>query len=75
MAETVLVLVPLSLRELSAVYFVPFVALVVILVERELIRAMGGDRAKAAGRVLDLAGAPLLVAFAVLLLLRLDYIF
>ena len=75
MPETVLMLVPLSVRQLSAVYFVPFVALVVILIERELIRAMGGDRSKAAGRVLDLASAPLLVAFAVLVLLRLDYIF
>ena len=75
MPESVLILVPLSVRQLSAVYFVPFVALVIILVERELVRAIGGDRAKAAGRVLDLAGAPLLVAFAVLLLLRLDYIF
>lgn len=75
MPGAVLMLVPLSLRELSAVYFVPFAVLVVILVERELIRAMGGDRAKAAGHVLALAGAPLLVAFAVLLLLRLDYVF
>ena len=74
MSETVLMLVPLSVREMSAVYFVPFVALVVLLIERELIRAIGGDRAKVAGRVLDLASAPLLVAFVVLVLLRLDYI-
>ena len=74
MPDTVLILVPLSLSQLSAVYFIPFAALVVILIEHELIRAMGGDRSKAAGRVLGLAAAPLLVAFAVLVLLRLDYI-
>jgi hypothetical protein len=74
MTETVLMLVPLSLRVLSPVYFVPFVALVVILIEHELIRAMGGDRSKVAGRVLGLAAAPLLVAFVILVLLRLDYI-
>lgn len=75
MPETALMLIPFSVRQLSAVYFVPFVALLVILIERELIQARGDARSKAAGRVLGLASAPLLVAFAVLIVLRLHYIF
>lgn len=69
------VLAPLALRDISAIYFVPFAALVVLLVERELIRAAGGSRAEAASQVLGLAAAPLLVAFLLLVLLRLNYIF
>jgi uncharacterized membrane protein len=65
----------LSLRHLSPLYFLPLVALLVLLLERELIRAFGGPGAGAATRILGVAALPLLVAFAVLVALRLSYIF
>lgn len=47
------------------------VALVILLVEREMVRAYGGDRARRWIRGLDIAVLPLLVSFATIVLLRL----
>lgn len=64
-----------GLRHVSRLYFLPLVALLVLLLERELIRAFSGRNARAASRILGVAILPLLVAFAVLVALRLSYIF
>jgi hypothetical protein len=64
-----------GLRHVSRLYFLPLVALLVLLLERELIRAFSGRNARAASRILGVATLPLLVAFAVLVALRLSYIF
>jgi hypothetical protein len=68
-------LTTLGLRILSPLYFLPLVALLVLLLERELIRAFSGPGARAAIWILGVATLPLLVAFAVLVALRLNYIF
>jgi hypothetical protein len=68
-------LTSLGLRQLSPLYFLPLVALLVLLLERELIRAFSGPSARAAIWILGVATLPLLVAFAVLVALRLSYIF
>jgi len=47
------------------------VALLVLLVEREAVRAYGGDRARRWIHGLDVAVLPLLVSFATIILLRL----
>jgi hypothetical protein len=73
-AEVVLA-VGVGLRHLTWLYFLPLVALLILLVERELIRSSGGARARSAIRILGLASLPLLVAFVVLVALRLNYIF
>jgi uncharacterized membrane protein len=70
-----IVLATLSLRHLSPLYFLPLVALLVLLLERELIRASSGPGARAAIRILGVAALPLLVAFVMLVALRLNYIF
>jgi hypothetical protein len=70
-----IVLATLSLRHLSPLYFLPLVALLVLLLERELIRAFSGPGARAAIRILGVAGLPLLIAFVMLVALRLNYIF
>jgi hypothetical protein len=51
------------------------VALLVLLLEGELIRASSGPGARAAIRILGLATLPLLIAFVMLVALRLNYIF
>jgi hypothetical protein len=71
----VLLAVSFSVRNLNPIYFLPLVVLLVLLVERELIRSSGAAWARPAVRILDLASLPLLVAFLVLLGLRLNYIF
>jgi hypothetical protein len=70
-----IVLGTLGLRHLSPLYFLPLAALLALLLERELIRAFSGPGARAASRILGVATLPLLVAFAVLVALRLSYIF
>jgi hypothetical protein len=65
--------VPLKLREIAPVEFVPMLALLVLLVEREIIRARPGQprqQRTAAKHVLDLAVFPLLVLFLLLAGLR-----
>jgi len=47
------------------------VALLVLVIEREAVRAYGGDRARRWIRGLDVAVLPLLVSFATIILLRL----
>ena len=64
-----------SLRFLRAVYFLPLLALLALLIERELIRSAAGPRTPSVVRLLEVAVLPLLVAFVVLVALRLSYIF
>jgi hypothetical protein len=70
-----IVLATLSVRHLSPIYFLPLVALLLLLLERELIRAFSGPRARAAIQILGVAILPLLIAFVMLVALRLNYIF
>lgn len=65
--------VPLQLREIAPVEFVPMAALLVLLVEREIIRARPGQQRRqrtATRHVLDLAVLPLMVLFLLLAGLR-----
>ncbi len=72
---TLVLVVSFSLRHLSPIYFLPLLLLLVLLIEREMIRSSGAPRAPSAVRILNLASLPLLVAFVVLLGMRLTYIF
>jgi hypothetical protein len=65
---------PLGLRNLDQIYFVPLIALLVLLLEREMIRSAGGPRARTAIRILDVAILPLLVAFLIIVALRLNQV-
>jgi hypothetical protein len=62
---------PPGLRNLDQIYFLPLLVLLVLLAEREIIRSAGGPRARTAVRILDVAIVPLLVAFLLLVALRL----
>ncbi len=66
---------PLGLRNLDQIYFVPLIVLLVLLLEREIIRSASGSRARIAIRVLDMAILPLLLAFLIILALRLNQVF
>lgn len=66
---------PLGLRNLDQIYFVPLIVLLILLVEREMIRSGGGPDSRTAVRILDVAIIPLLVAFLVILGLRLNQVF
>lgn len=61
---------PLLLREIAPVDFVPIVLLLVLLVEREIIRTRLGVHRTAAHRVLDLAVLPLVFLFVLFVGLR-----
>jgi hypothetical protein len=63
---------PLGFRHLDPIYFVPLIALLVLLLEREMIRSGGEPRSRAAIRILDISILPLLVAFLILSALRLN---
>ena len=65
---------PLGLRNLDQIYFVPLIVLLVLLVEREIIRSAGGARARVAVRILDVAIVPLLVSFLLIVALRLNQV-
>jgi len=65
---------PLGLRNLDQIYFVPLIALLVLLLEREMIRSAGGPHARTAIRILDVAILPLLVAFLIIVGLRLNQV-
>jgi hypothetical protein len=65
---------PLGLRNLDQIYFVPLLVLLVLLLEREVIRSAGGPAARTAVRILDLAIVPLLVAFLLIVALRLKQV-
>lgn len=54
---------PLQLRVIAPVYFVPIAVLLVLLVQRELLRARPGTHKAAEYRVIDLAVLPLLLLF------------
>jgi hypothetical protein len=66
--------VSLKLREIAPIYFVPMVALLVLLVEREIIRARPGRQRRGQERtvthVLNLAVFPLLVLLILIAGLR-----
>jgi hypothetical protein len=65
--------VPLKLREIAPVGFVPMAALLVLLVEREIIRARPGQHRQqrtATKHVLSLVVFPLMVLFLLLAGLR-----
>ncbi len=57
--------VPLKLREIAPVNFVPLAVLLILLVQREVIRARPGQQLqqRTALRLLDLAILPLLALF------------
>jgi len=61
---------PLLLRALTPVYFVPIGVLLLLLLEREMIRARLGRYKSAAHRVIDLAVFPLMVLFLLFAALR-----
>jgi hypothetical protein len=54
---------PLRLREISPAEFVPMAALLLLLVEREIIRARPGPQRAVTQHVMDLAVFPLVVVF------------
>jgi hypothetical protein len=61
---------PLQLREIIPVYFVPIAALLVLLVEREMIRTRPGTPRTTAHHVIDLAIVPLVSLFLIFVGLR-----
>jgi hypothetical protein len=67
---TVLASVPVPLREIAPVDFVPIVALLVLLVEREIIRTRPGAQTSVTYRVMDFAIFPLVFLFLIFVCLR-----
>ncbi len=61
---------PLRLRVITPVYFVPIAALLVLLVEREMIRPKPGTPRTVAHHVIDLAIVPLVSLFLIFVGLR-----
>lgn len=61
---------PVPLRDIAPVNFVPIVLLLLLLVEREIIRTRLGVYRTAAHRVLDLAVLPLVFLFLIFVGLR-----
>ena len=61
---------PLQLRVITPVYFVPIAALLVLLVEREMIRTRPGTPRTTAQHVIDLAIVPLVSLFLIFVGLR-----
>ena len=54
----------------TSVGVVVILLLLICLIEKELLRAMGGARAKAGMEVVNIVVVPLLLAFALIILLR-----
>jgi hypothetical protein len=65
---------PFDLHASAAVGVVVVLLLIVVLIEREVLRALGGDRAAARVRALTGASVPLLVAAAAVMAARLTHI-
>jgi hypothetical protein len=61
---------PLQLREITPVYFVPIGALLILLMERELIRTRPGMPRTVAHHVIDFAIVPLVSLFLIFVGLR-----
>jgi hypothetical protein len=61
---------PLQLRVITPVYFVPIAALLVLLVEREMIRTGPGTPRTVAQHVIGLAIVPLVSLFLIFVGLR-----
>jgi hypothetical protein len=62
--------VPLKLREIAPIEFVPMAALLILLVEREIIRARPGQQRTVTQHVVNFAVFPLIVLFLLLAGLR-----
>ncbi len=75
MTSLTVTLTTLGLRDVRSLYFVPLLALLVLLLERELIRAAFGAAAQPAMKIINFGVLPLLAAFAILVGLRLNQIF
>ena len=61
---------PLKLREIPAVDFVPMAALVILLVEREILRIRSGTPRSVGHHVINLAIVPLMALFLLFVGLR-----
>jgi hypothetical protein len=62
--------VPLKLREIAPIEFVPMAALLILLVEREITRARPGQQKTVTQHVMNLAVFPLMALFLLLVGLR-----
>ena len=61
---------PLQLTDIAPVNFVPIAALLVLLVEREVVRARPGRARTVSQRVIDFALFPLMILFFLFIGLR-----
>jgi hypothetical protein len=61
---------PLPLTDIAPVYFVPIAVLLVLLVEREMVRARAGRARTVPQRVFDFAVFPLMILFLLFVGLR-----
>jgi hypothetical protein len=61
---------PLKLREITPVDFVPMAALLVLLIEREILRTRSGARRTVVHHVMGLAIVPLVALFLLFIGLR-----
>jgi len=61
---------PLQLKDIAPVYFVPIAVLLVLLVEREVVRARPGRARTVPQRVIDFAVFPLMILFLLFVGLR-----
>jgi len=61
---------PLQLKDIAPVYFVPIAVLLVLLVEREVVRARSGRERTVPQRVIDFAVFPLMILFLLFVGLR-----
>ncbi len=61
---------PLQLRDIAPVDFVPIAVLLILLVEREVVRARSGRERTVPQRVIDFAVFPLMILFLLFVGLR-----
>jgi len=61
---------PLQLRDIAPVDFVPIAVLLILLVEREVVRARSGRARTVPQRVIDFAVFPLIILFLLFVGLR-----
>ena len=54
----------------TPVHIIAILLLLVLLIQKELLRAQGGPRARVGGDALNIAIAPLLLSFVVIMVLR-----
>jgi hypothetical protein len=65
---------PVGSSEANQVYFVPLFVALLLLLEAELCRAAGGPRAQVAARILNIAAIAPVVAFFIVVVIRLNEI-